>query len=268
MSDDENGLAERHPLTWTFHRNTSRWAHNALAAGDDVLPHPPAEYPEDPFLRLPPPRLPAADFADLLRRRFSCRRFADRPLGLQAVSTLLHTGYGVLGTAQLGAMEFLERPVPSGGGLYPLELHLLARAVEGLTAGIHHYAVIGHGLELRREVALPRALRDYLFMGQSQLTEAPAILLISAVAERCLRKYGDRGYRYILLEAGHVAQNLNLAAAALGLGSCNIGGFFDLELGALLRIDPEQEIALYGIAVGHPQEGDRERLRGIASEQR
>lgn len=266
MNDKEPDLAACHPLTWAFHRNTSRWAHNALAAGGDVVPPPPAEYPDDPFLPLPSPRLPSADFAQLLGGRFSCRRFADRPLCLETVSSLLHAGYGVLGAAHLGSMEFLERPVPSGGGLYPLELYVLVRAVEGLEAGVHHYAVIGHGLELRRKVELPRALRDYLFMGQSQLTEAPAIVVISAVADRCFRKYGDRGYRYLLLEAGHVAQNINLAAVALGLGSCNIGGFFDLELSSLLRIDPERELTLYGVAVGHPQAGDREELRGIARE--
>jgi len=256
-------LAGRHPLTWSFHRNSSRWAHNVLGTAGDSNPQPAREFLEDPYHPLPPPHLPACSLGDLLAKRYSCRAYEARSLAMTDLGTLLHTAYGVWGRSQLGVMGFLERPVPSGGGMYPLELYLLARGVEGLEPGLYHYAIIGHGLEQRREVQLPKALADYLFMGQAQLTEAPAIIVIAAVFSRSLTKYRDRGYRYILFEAGHVAQNLNLAALALELGSCNIGGFFDDELGGLMRTGSADELPLYAIAVGHPVPGDRATRRNI-----
>jgi SagB-type dehydrogenase family enzyme len=93
------------------------------------------------------------------------------------------------------------------------------------------------------------------------LRDAAVIVVLTTVLERSLWKYGDRGYRYQLLEAGHVAQNLNLVATALGLGSFNIGGFFDSDLANLLGLDIEEEIPLYGIALGTPFTDDRTDLR-------
>ncbi len=144
--------------------------------------------------------------------------------------------------------------------MYPLELHVIAYGVESLPPGVHHYAVIGHCLEEMRAVPsveeLSRAILD-----QPHLAAAPVFLVVTAVVDRLLSKYGDRGYRYLLLEAGHVLQNLNLAAVALGLASCNVGGFLDLELSSLIGIDGEEEIPLYACALGHPPPGDRRFLR-------
>ncbi|MDQ7992261.1 MAG: SagB family peptide dehydrogenase, partial [Propionicimonas sp.] len=173
--------------------------------------------------------------------------------------------YGVGGRSAAGGFTMDDRPVPSGGGLYPLELSLLVRRVDGLVAGVHHYVPAVHGLELVREVALPEAFVTYLFMGQHWVARAAAVFVVSFVPGRSLVKYGDRGYRYALLEAGHLVQNLNLAAAALGLGAVNLGGFYDDELAGLLRIDPETEICLYASACGRPAHpGDRMASRALA----
>jgi SagB-type dehydrogenase family enzyme len=91
------------------------------------------------------------------------------------------------------------------------------------------------------------------------------VVVITAVPGRSLWKYGDRGYRYLLLEAGHAAQNLNLAAVEAGLGCCNLGGFFDEELAGLLLVDTEEEMPLYAVAVGVPASSDRDEQRAIAS---
>jgi SagB-type dehydrogenase family enzyme len=153
--------------------------------------------------------------------------------------------------------------VPSGGGLYPLELYAIVRDVVGLEAGVYHYTPVTHGVEQLRDVLVPRALQEYLFMGQPLVTRAGVVIVIAAAVARLLTKYGDRGYRYMLFEAGHVAQNVNLAATAIGVGTCNLGGFFDLELGGLLGLDEDAEIALYAVAAGVPAAGTRESLRGI-----
>lgn len=254
-----------HPVAWAFHRNTSRWLHNTIdgpAAGDSA-PRAPKELPDAPFVRLPP--RPVTTLSELLAVRASCRSFAAHPLPLADLGALLHAGYGVHGRTLLGALEFLERPVPSGGGLYPLELYVLARTVADLEPGVYHYAPVTNGLEQVREVSLPARFLTYLFMGQSVAVEAAALIVITAVVSRSLTKYADRGYRYQLLEAGHVAQNIGLAALEHDLGACSLGGFFDDELAALIDADPELEVPLYAIAVGIPAESDHRAQRAFGS---
>lgn len=258
---DRNSFREDHALAWSFHRNTSRWAHNTGAFDETHFPEPAKEYLAAPFFELSEPRALDTSLGEAFIGRFSCRRFASRDLSEQELSTLLHAAYGVSGRSLFGSLEFLERPVPSAGGLYPLEAYLLARRVTGLEPGVYHYAPLHHAVELLREVLIPRPLCTYLFMGQDYVTDASAIVMLTVVVERTMKKYGDRGYRYALLEAGHVVQNINLTAAALDLGSCNIGGFFDEELADLLALDSDLEIPIYGVALGAPQDSPRSELR-------
>jgi SagB-type dehydrogenase family enzyme len=251
------------PLAWTFHRGTSRWTYNLVEPPDGIPPQPSKEHLDVPILPLPAPLAMQMPLGEAIRGRLSCRTFLHADVRLDELATILHAAYGVIGRTELGRTEFIERPVPSGGGLYPLEVYLLVRAVDGLEPGIHHYVPLHHGVELVREGALPQRLVKYLFLGQPYAASAGAVLLISAVPMRSLWKYGDRGYRYLLLEAGHVAENVNLAAVALELGTCNLGGFFDDEVAALLRMDIEEEIVLYAVAIGRPATGDRNELRSI-----
>ncbi len=246
-----------HPEAWSFHTLTSRSPFNMHGLNPPSYVVPPfKELPQAKTLDLPEPSLPTMSLAECIRGRVSCRRFAADPLTLRSLSTLLASGYGVLKTSEWDG-EFLERAVPSGGALYPLELYVLVQQVEDLQGGVWHYLPLGHRLEQVYAHPLPKLLTAEMFMGQPYLTECAAILFITSIVERSMWKYEDRGYRYILLEAGHVAQNLNLCAAAMDLGSLNLGGFFDRDVLNLLHADPEQEIALYGIAVGPAQDLDR-----------
>ncbi len=253
---------DRHPLAWMYHKNTSRWLHNLQAPPETASAV--APFQEDctaPSVRLPAPQFPAMSLKDAIAGRSSCRRFAAAPLAVEDLATLLAAAYGVWGQVVLVEQEFFERPVPSGGGLYPLELYVLARNVTGLTAGVFHYSALSHVAEQVRNLSLPDRFLSELFLGQPYVAAAAAIVVLTAVVERSLWKYGDRGYRYILLEAGHAAQNLNLTATALGLGSCNLGGFFDTDLTALLGLDEEFAVPLYGVAIGRPASEDRMELR-------
>jgi SagB-type dehydrogenase family enzyme len=252
-----------HPLAWTFHGNTAG-VHGILPADERVhLPAPPKEYPSAPLLALPAPRLPPVLLEQAMRERISCRRFSASPLGLEELATLLHAAYGIRSRSQLGGLELLERPVPSAGGLYPLELYVLVREVEAQPRGVHHYNPVLHGLEQVSATPISREAVTALFAGQPHAGGAGAVVVVTAVVERSLDKYGDRGYRYLLLEAGHVAQNLNLAVAALRLGACDLGAFADHDVAELLGVDLEAEIPLYGIAIGRPEapgaggQGDR-----------
>ena len=255
VEDVPDAFREGQPLAWAFHRNTSRWLHNVFEP-DNIAhsPAPPMEHPDAPFVPLVEPE-PVPLF-DMLAKRRSCRNYGGENVSLRDLATVLAAAYGVTGLSTLGPLEFVERSVPSGGGLYPLELYVIVRAVDGLNPGVYHYVPLQHGLELLRDHKVPDRLVTYLFMGQSYASEAACTIVIGAVTERSLKKYGDRGYRYILFEAGHVAQNINLAGAGIGLGTCNFGGFFDDELAALLGMQHGNEIPLYGIAIGTPASDD------------
>lgn len=264
MQDDLSAKTRfaNHPLSWTFHRNTCRWAHNAQdsSSGNDV-PEPGLENPELPYFALPKAAALNTGFDTLIQRRCSCRDFSEHAVALSDLGTVLYYGYGVLGNDHWGTAEFLERPVPSGGGMYPLELHTITRRVDGLDNGIYHYVPLHHGLEQVRSVTLPDPLMRYLFMGQYPVIMAAAIIVISAVPARSMKKYGDRGYRYMLYEAGHVAQNLNLAASALGLETLNLGGFFDDEINRLCGGTRDEQLPLYAIAIGFGVSSSKHRLR-------
>jgi SagB-type dehydrogenase family enzyme len=246
-----------HPLAWSYHRGTSRWPFNMHGLNTPAGETP--QFKEDidaEVIELDAPALPEAPLDHVLRARSSCRRFAAEPIDRAELGTLLHAAYGVLDTIDL-AGEFCERPVPSGGGLYPLELYALVQHVRDLPGGVYHYVPLGHLLEVVRPDPLPSHLTSEMFLGQPYLVRAAAIIVITAVVQRSLWKYEDRGYRYILLEAGHVAQNLNLCAAALDLASLNLGGFFDEDVMTLLKADQDREIVLYGVAVGKAASADR-----------
>ncbi len=246
-----------HPTAWSYHEHTTRAPHNMHGLTPPTYETAPFKETADAeTMDLPPPHLPAVPFDELVSARHSCRRFEARPLTLSELSTILYAGYGILAIQELDG-EFLERPVPSGGGLYPLELYLLVQRVDGLAEGSWHYVPLGHRLEGMHEHPLPPLFTSEMFLGQSYLSECAAIIVITSVVERSMWKYEDRGYRYILLEAGHVAQNVNLCAGALRIGSLNLGGFFDRDLLGVVHADRDTEIALYGVALGRPDTDER-----------
>ena len=262
MTDDAS-FRDGQPVAWMFHRATCRWVHNTVEPPGVHLQQASKEDLDVELVQLPPPAPLDTPLGGAIAERVSTRSFAVDPLTLEQASTILQAGYGIVGRTLFGQVEFLERPVPSGGGLYPLELYLIVRAVDGLEPGIHHYVPIHHGLELVRSGRIPGAFNTYLFLGQPYATSAAAVVVLTAVTRRSLGKYGDRGYRYLLLEAGHTAQNINLATVALGLGCCNLGGFFDDELASLVRADVEEEVPLYAIALGVASTSDRDGRRAI-----
>jgi SagB-type dehydrogenase family enzyme len=255
---------EGQPLAWLYHRNTCRWIFNTLDPDEELHPPEPGkEYPSALTIPLPQTSV-EGNLGRLLERRASCRAFSDQGLTFEQLAAVLSAAYGIVEVSELGALEFIERPVPSGGGLYPLELYVIANSVGRLSPGVYHFHPVGGLLEQLREGAVPRALLTYLFMGQEYISRAGAIVVTTAVWGRSLGKYGDRGYRYLLFEAGHVAQNIDLAAVEAGLGACNLGGFFDDELAALLTIDIEYEMPLYATAIGFPTGGTKAEQRAVS----
>ena len=180
-----------------------------------------------------------------VERRRSVRDYATRPLDLRQVSRLMHSAAGL--TDQSSRF----RAAPSAGALYPLEVYAVANRVEGLDRGLYRYDPASHSLGLLREGDLRSDLLQAC-LGQGMVASAGLVVVLSAVFQRTRWKYGERAYRYVLLEAGHVGQNLYLAATALGLGACAIGAFYDDQVNRLLGVDGADEAAVYVISVGAP----------------
>lgn len=211
------------------------------------------------------PALGTSPLHELLRRRGSCRSFERRPLPLADLGALLGGAYGVARSGQLpGIPSLLLRTAPSAGGLYPLELYAMVQGIGDLPDGLHHYNVREHSLEPVRLGAPWTELRECL-LSYEPVAAANVVVFLTAVFARTQTKYGARGYRYVLLEAGHVAQNLCLLAAERGLGSLCMGGFIDTSLNRFLDLAPRSEGAVYAVGVGHPtaEPGNRPQPAGL-----
>lgn len=217
-----------------------------------VIAKPFRTYPGCPVIDLPPGwgRVERS-LEDVLQRRRSHHRFAGLPNRLEELATVLALGDGIVARQKSDdGAEFQLRTAPSGGGLYPIEIFCLVFDVEGLEPGVYFYNVPRHRLE--RVAAVDCRAR---LTGASNLKEEIAragfCVALSAVLPRSSFKYGQRAYRFALLEAGHIAQNLLLAAEGAGLGALPIGGFFDDEVNELLGLDGCQEFVVYLVLVGH-----------------
>lgn len=178
---------------------------------------------------------------EALSGRRSVREYSPDPLNLSDISQLLWASQGIT-----GAQGF--RTIPSAGALYPLEIYVAAGNVTGLPAGVYRYLPASHALERVAD----RDIRGDLWtnaLNQEPIRDAPAVILISADYHRTLQKYGDRGVRFVHLEAGHAAQNIYLQSYALGAGTVAIGAFDDNGIQTVAMLPPDQ-VPLYLMPVG------------------
>jgi len=196
----------------------------------EVLP-----LPHGPELQMPLGRA--------IQERRSVRTYAGTPLRPEAIGTLLRHAWGN------GDPNDIRRISPSAGALFPLEVYAIVLQEGAIPAGVYHYDVRRHGLQRVSGGPSPTDLQHAVFVDGLVATSG-VTFVIAAVFARAKIKYGERGYRFALLEAGHVAQSFALAAVALGLGSCTIGGFVDDRVHELLDVDGVDEAALSLVSVG------------------
>jgi len=193
-------------------------------------------------IKLPSPRHESnVSVEEALLKRRSIRDYSNKPLTLQEVSQLLWAGQGITDPRGL-------RTAPSAGATYPLETYLVVGAVEGLDRGVYRYNPEGHKLikvidgDLRTELVAAA-------LGQDWVKDAAINIVFAAVYERTTRRYGDRGIKYVHMEAGHAAQNVYLQAVALKLGTVVVGAFYDEQVKKVLSL-PKGEEPLYIMPVG------------------
>jgi SagB-type dehydrogenase family enzyme len=200
---------------------------------------------------LPHPQLTdPASLWETLRNRRSVRSFTGEPISQTELATILWAAQGI--TDSQGRLAF--RTAPSAGALYPVETYVAVQAVQDLPTGIYYYQTLEHCL-IQRSTGDAAQATASAALDQQFIIEAAVTLFWTAVFERSEFRYKERAYRYVYLDAGHIAQNAALAATALGLGSCQIGALYDDECNALLGVDGEHEGILYMTTIGHPAQG-------------
>ncbi len=200
----------------------------------------------DQEIKLPDPKKESKTSLEtaLLERR-SVRTYTDQALNLAEVGQLLWAAQGINRTGGY-------RTAPSAGALYPLEVYLLAGHVEGLPVGLYHYLPENHALESFQSGDKRAALSEAA-LSQEMITEAPVVIVITAIYQRTMVKYRQRGEQYVHMEVGSAAQNVYLQAVSLKLGTVFIGAFYDSQVQTTLGLSKD-EIPLCLMPVGHPVE--------------
>ena len=231
----------------TKYQNMGRSSHRLSMAP------PPVELPWDRRkapIRLPsPPEVPLGTLSvrEAIERRRSVREYSRTPLSLEELSYLLWCTQGV---QRASPGELTMRTVPSAGARHAFETVLCVNNVATLQPGLYRFLALEHALVPENiEAGLADQLVDAC-LGQDFVKRSAATFIWTAVVYRMTHRYGERGYRYLHLDAGHVCQNLYLAAEAIGCGVCAIAAFDDDAVNRVLGLDGEGRFAIYLGSVG------------------
>jgi SagB-type dehydrogenase family enzyme len=217
------------------------------------LPPPPVEKPcpEDAILvdLAPPDELTvgAMPLIEAIRRRRSRRKFTGEPLTLEELSFLLWATQGLSRPAGQGSVSL--RTVPSAGARHPFETYLMVNRVDGVAPGLYRYLPLEHKLCLMDED--PRTAREiHIACYEQYVTESAVTFIWTAIPYRTEWRYATRAHRVILMDAGHLCQNLYLASESIGAGACAVGAYDQARLDAILDVDGVEEMAVYVAPVG------------------
>ena len=225
-------------------------------------------YPGARRVGLPTVEIPSTmSLAETVRRYAPTPGFREDAISLAALSRLLHFTNGVTGRLRAGERDLRLRAAPSAGALYAGEVYVVAERVDGLAPGVYYYAVLDHELV---------ALRSGSFMARvaaaletpAGISRAPAVILLTNVFRRYRHRYANRGYRFALIDLGHIGENLRLAARSAGFGEACALGFHDDALNALLGVDGREESVCVVHAIGLPSKAAVGALRALGELQR
>jgi SagB-type dehydrogenase family enzyme len=219
------------------------------------VPYPPLqkELPEGKhtLIDLPEPdpsQIVKTDYDQLLHDRQSWREYSQDPLSLEELSYLLFSTQGVL--AEVGQGYASRRPVPSAGARHPYETYLAVNRVRGLEPGIYLYRPFGHQLAfLEGTENLPDLLTE-ANLGQKFVGNSAVCFAWACIPYRAEWRYMNHAHKNLLIDAGHICQNLYLSATALGLGTCAVGAYDQAAMDAIFELDGEDEFVVYLAPVG------------------
>jgi SagB-type dehydrogenase family enzyme len=227
------------------------WIVNTSPAIKQTISKPASSYRGFPSIQLPSEltRL-GRPFEEVLLGRRSARAFSGEPLALQELSSLLYYSAGVTSreTDSYG-ISWGFRCAPSGGALYPIDIYCVSLNVADVKEGLHAYNPNAHSLELLASGPHTAQISAATYLVETVEKSAVCILMVASFL-RTKFKYGERGYRFVLLEAGHIAQNMLLVAESLGLGALPVGGYIDDQLNAMVGVDGCEQAVVYAVLIG------------------
>ncbi|MFO7676845.1 MAG: SagB/ThcOx family dehydrogenase [Thermoplasmatota archaeon] len=206
------------------------------------------DYPNNPKIMLPKIiDMKTQSLHQAILTRKSIRDFSQKPLSLEQLSYLLWASTGI----QRIEKGFAFRTAPSAGALYPIETYLVINNVEEIPQGVYHYNISDHYLEELKKGDCRSAITEAA-LNQPMCSTAASVFIWTAIFNRSKCKYAQRAYRYIYLDAGHIAQNLALSASSIHLGTCQIAALYDDEVNKIIDIDGRTESTIYLSVVGVP----------------
>lgn len=218
------------------------------------LPQPPLQksYDEnDEIISLPEVNesiLTNINIFDIFKERISHRSFSNKCISLEELSFLLWATQGVKGIK--GDNYATLRPVPSAGARHPFETYIAVNRVEGLKSGVYRYLALTHQLlYIFESKNLEEKLSD-LTLGQKFAGKSAVTFIWSVIPYRGEWRYNITAHKTMILDAGHVCQNLYLACEAIGCGTCAIGAYDQKGFDRFLNLDGEDEFVIYLAPVG------------------
>ena len=229
------------------------------------LPRPDIQKPVPPGAQLidlvPPEQFTIGDSSvvDVIRQRKSHRYFTAESLSIEELSFLLWATQGVRAKSTEDGITYVWRNVPSGGNRHPMETYLSIHRVEGLQPGLYRYLPIDHQLVQEKiDPALPELVNQGSLNQNSRsaaqpyyfIKEAAAVFIWTAIPYRSEWRYHKAAAKLIALDAGHVCQNLYIAAGTIGAGTCSVGAFDQTKMNEVLEVDGENEFVIYMAPVG------------------
>ena len=244
-----------------YHENTKHFPHiihkKPLSEGElaELMLKGKKSYPIASKIKLKSPKDNLKiSLEDILLKRRSLRNFSKKAIPISKIYKLLQLSYGVSGFSSIKSnsetQNYKLRSAPSAGALYSCELYLLALNVKNLEKGVYHYLPEASELEmLKSNNNLEERIHESIIDPQ-QFQNWAAALIITGTFIKAVTKYGERGYRYVLLDAGHIGQNIYLTATALNLGVVGVCGFYDDKVNNVLSLDGQNESTLYIMLIG------------------
>ncbi len=231
-----------------FHYETSLTWRGVIGDLFRIKPKMPPQYKnyaDTKIIKLPKPEYQGVPLEEAIEKRRSVRNYSRKPITMFQLSRLLFSSQGTTGKIYGKPL----RTTPSAGALYPFEIYVIANNVESLDQGIYHYGVLNHTLELVQYGDFRKEITS-AGLKQEMLGDSDVVFVLSAIFDRTRHKYGERGFRYVYIEAGHISQNIYLQAVSLGLGSVSVGAFLDDKVNQLIDVDGQKEAVIYLHAVG------------------
>ncbi|MGM5480024.1 MAG: SagB/ThcOx family dehydrogenase [Nanobdellota archaeon] len=202
-------------------------------------------YPRFKKINLPEPNIKSDSLFELILKRKSRREFNKKPITIKELSTLLFFSAGITNSNSVKSLDDTRRAYPSAGARFPIEIYVAVQNCVGVEPGIYHYDVLSHSLELLiKEIKIPTLNK---FISQDMVLDSAVLIMISSPYDRAQIKYGARSFRYVYLDAGHLAQNMYLVAENLNLGCCTIGGFTDDGINEFLDFPDDEKIIYMGV---------------------